>query len=416
MLSDTSTFCVTAPLLEDPPPSTPTGQEESAAVSCQVMTMHSDIQESSSSITTLKPFSPVVGLSTQGAKSPNVSKKNRKPIKTKNNDNRSIQVAPGVFEANDYDKYLTIAIDNTNADIFDVHRDIISCCGSEPKIYSQSSGSLLVEASSPTMSQKLRNLTLLGGVTATCEPHSFMNKSRGIVYAPQLMKYPEEKLRKEFESQGVSDVRRLSKIQNGAITPLPQLVLTFERLTLPDTLHAAWYRYKVRPFIPRPRRCFHCQEFGHVLDSCRRKTQGLPSLCVNCGQESHGDCTNSPRCVHCGGDHPSSSTQCDIFLFEKEVQSIKVSDRLPYREARLKAQATMVRPGLTFAKIVADSKTNKKRLAVNPASGVSVPPSSRMKRAQSGESVSEPPSKIVKIIKLPSSFGGCTSCGWSFGL
>ena len=158
-----------------------------------------------------------------------------------------------------------------------------------------------MEASSPEVSRKLQDLALLGGVTATCAPHSTMNQSKGIIYAPQLLRYTEAKLCKEFEDQGVSEVRRLSKLVNGALTPLPQLILTFDRLSLPDVLHAAWYRFKVRPFVPRPRRCFHCQAFGHVADSCRRKQQGMPSLCVTCWEEIHGVCSSPPKCIHCGG-------------------------------------------------------------------------------------------------------------------
>ena len=401
MSSVTSTFCVATPFLEGPPPPNPTGQEGSAADSCQVKTMVLDTQRSGSSVVTMKPFSPVVDLSTRGAKSPKVSSNNRKTLKTKPQDNRTIQIAPGLYEANDFDKYMTVVVDTTNSDIFDIHRDLVSVCGSEPKIYTQGSGRLLVEAPTPAISQKLQNLTLLGGVTATCAPHTYMNKSRGIVYAPQLLRYPEDKLLAEFASQGVSDVRRLSRLQNNAVTPLPQLVLTYDRLTLPEHLNAAWYRYKIRPFVPRPRRCFHCQEFGHILDSCRRKAQGLPSLCVNCGQESHGNCTNTPRCVHCGGDHPSSSKQCDMFRFENEVQSIRISDRLPYREARIKAQSTVVRPGLTFAKVVADSKSFKKRTTVQSPPSVPVQHPPRMKRAQSKDSLSEPPNKI-SIVSSPS--------------
>ena len=275
VMFESSPFCVASPFLEDPPPSNPTGQEESVADSCQVQTMLLDAQGAGSSVVTLKPFSPVVDKSTRGAKSPKASGKTHKSLKTKPQDNKTVQIAPGIYEANDFNKYMTVVVDTMNSDIFNIHRDLVSVCGSEPKIYTQGSGRLLVEASTPAISQKLQDLTQLGGVTATCAPHTYMNQSRGIVYAPQLLRYPEDKLRQEFASQVVSDVRRLSRLQNNAVTPLPQLVLTFDRLTLPEYLNAAWYRYKIRPFVPRPRRCFHCQEFGHILDTCRRKAQGL---------------------------------------------------------------------------------------------------------------------------------------------
>ena len=230
---------------------------------------------STSNIATFDPYTPSqdVDTSTQGNKSPKDSRKKKKGKKAvRVQDNRSIQTAPGIFEPNDYKKYLNVVLDDSNADIFDVHRDLINCCGKEPKVYAQGTGRILVEASTPEESRRLQGLTQLGGVQATCNPHPAMNQSKGIIYAPQLSRYPEEKLLKEFEPQGVIEVRRLRKIINGAITPLPQLVLTFDRLRLPEYITAAWYKYKIRLFVPRPKRCFYCQEFGHVLDSCRRKT------------------------------------------------------------------------------------------------------------------------------------------------
>ena len=351
-----------------------------------------------SNIVTLEPFSTSVAVPTRGVPTPKDSKKFRKGKNKKVSDNRSVEVAPGLYEPNDYDKYLTVVLDDTEVDIFDVHRDLVDCCGKEPTVYAQGSGRLLIEASSPAVSRKLQDLTLLGGVTATCAPHASMNKSRGIVYAPQLARYPEDKLCREFASQGVSEVRRLTKMVNGAATPLPQLVLTFDRLSLPEYIRAAWYRYKVRAFVPRPRRCFHCQEFGHTVESCRRKSQGLPPLCVNCGQDAHGDCTSSPRCVHCGGDHPSSSKQCDMFLFENEVQSIRVSDRLPYREARSKALSNIIRPGISYAKVVADSKMSRKHKNVPQPSNNISQYAPRMKRSRSKESVNEPPAKVQSTL------------------
>ena len=356
--------------------------------------MATDIPESGSNVVTYLPFSPGVDLSARGAQTPKSSRRRPKNTKVDIHNNRSIQIAPGIFEANDFKKYLTVTLDDTEADIFDVHRDLINCCGKEPTVYTQGSGRILVEAASPEVSDKLQKLTSLGGITATCTPHRSMNSTKGIIYAPQLLKYTEEKLLREFEEQGVSEVRRMMKTVNGATTPQPQLVLTFDRLRLPEVIHAAWYRYKVRAFIPRPMRCFHCQEFGHALDSCRRKSQGFSPVCVTCGEESHGECRNPPSCVHCGGDHPSSSNQCDMYLFEKEVQMIKVSDRLPYREARLKAQNSIARPGLTFARVVADSKSSRKRKNTGKSNNVTIQSAPRMKRTISKESVSEPPAKM----------------------
>ena len=56
-----------------------------------------------------------------------------------------------------------------------------------------------------------------------------------------------------------------------------------------------------------------------MISSCCWRVQGSPSVCVICGEDEHGNCTKKPKCVHFGQNHPSTE-QCDIFLFEMEVQ------------------------------------------------------------------------------------------------
>ena len=153
--------------------------------------MATDSMGSGSNIATLLPFSTAVEKSARGAQSPKGSQTQRRNKKAvKSHDNKSIQIAPGIYEPNDYDKYLTVVLDDENADIFNIHRDLVSCCGKEPTIYSQGSSRILVEASSPEVSRKLQDLTLLGGVTATCTPHNTMKKSKGIILCPTTVMVP----------------------------------------------------------------------------------------------------------------------------------------------------------------------------------------------------------------------------------
>ena len=290
-----------------------------------------------SSVVTLKPFSSLPR---------NNSRKGK------------YQIVPGVFVPSTFDKYLTIDLSSTNVDIFEINRDIKKCCGRELKI-SQNANKLIVETTSAEESNKLKNLTSLGGISVECTPHFSMNHSRGIIYAPQLMMYSEEKLLNEFEEQGVIKVERMKKKIDGALTPQPSLLLTFNSIRLPSILKAAWFKYEVKQYIPRPRRCFHCQNFGHILTSCRLKSQGKPAVCVNCGEVEHGDCQDDPTCIHCGGDHPSSSHKCDVFRFELEVQATRIRERITFKEAKDKVRNQSIRPGVTFAKVTADSRAFK---------------------------------------------------------
>ena len=363
-----------------------------------------------SSVVTLSPFefrmksslkeTPVFGLTSPPPQrrkrtDPNNMAKNVKGSKVNH------EVIPGKYEAIGYEKYLTIKLSDSDADVFKVYRDIVECCGRKPKISPQKKGELVVETNSVAESRKMQNMSILGGVQASCTPHLALNCSKGIVYAPQLLLYSEERLEQEFKDQGVIKVERMKKKVNGVPTPLPNLILTFNSFKLPDILQAAWFRFKIKLFIPRPRRCFYCQRFGHVLESCRLKMEGKKPVCVNCSEDEHGRCQKSSKCIHCGGNHPSSYKGCDVFIFEKEVQATRVSERVTFAEARHLVQSRNIRPGTSFAKVVADSRSSRKNLVINQQKTTSTDnrphqqSNPRIKRALSRESVDEPPAKLA---------------------
>ena len=342
------------------------------------------------SIATLKPYN--FSLGSTGATPKRAFPPSNKGKKDKNFKKRGTdyEIMPGVFVPTSYDKYLTIDINSPDVDIFDVHKDIIKCCGRSPKISQQSNGKLLVETRSPEESIKLQSLSALGGIDAVCIPHPSFNQSKGITYAPQLMKYSEERLCAEFEEQGVSKVERMRKYVNGALTPQPSLILTFESTVLPEVIYAAWHKLKVKPFIPRPRRCYHCQEFGHVMTSCRAKDQGRPAVCCNCAEEEHGTCYRNPECVHCGGGHPSSSNECEVYMLEREIQATRTKEKVTFSEAREKVLAKCIRPGVSYGAVAADRRSFKAKKHV----GKYAKAAPGAKRTLSKESLVEPPPKF----------------------
>ena len=182
------------------------------------------------------------------------------------------------------------------------------------KTVCESDGCLLVEAASLEESKNLQSLSILDGSKVKCFPHRTLNSCKGVIRSVELLKYSEERLQKEFESQKVIEVKQMKRNTNGTITPLPVYVLTFDLLRLPPIIKAAWLRLEVKPYVPAPRRCYYCQRFGHVSNNCRRRIKGEKMICNICCQEDHGECHNISFCINCQGSHPASYKKCDRYI------------------------------------------------------------------------------------------------------
>ena len=270
-----------------------------------------------------------------------------------------VESLPGVFVQDSFSKFLVLKLKDGSSfrdqNAFHVTRDIVKVCGSIPKIVPQADGSLLVEARDAEESATIEAINRLASCDVSVVGHATLNQSRGVVYCKDLLRYSEEELLDGLKDQGVVRVERIRKKVDGVLTATPSIIVTFDRLTLPDVLQAAYYRLRVKPYVPRPRRCFHCQRFGHVGKSCRRQQQGLPQICVQCGEATHGEgvvCPNPPSCLNCRGAHPASSIQCDHYKFEFEVLSVRARERLSFAEAKEKVRGLFLRPGVTFASVL----------------------------------------------------------------
>ena len=269
------------------------------------------------------------------------------------------EVLPGLFEPTSYSRYLTMKFDDQRAedsDMFQICREISTICGREPKMSFQNDGSVLIEAASPEESEKLQSMEIITGIKASCSPHKSMNRCKGVVRSRHLMKYSVERLQEEFKDQRVIDVIQVKRTIDGKLTPLPTYILTFDLWRLPRELKAAWLRLEIRPYVPSPRRCFYCQRFGHVSDSCRRKLKDEKEICSNCGKEEHGVCDRPSYCVNCSGSHPATSKSCDRYLLEREIQTIRAKERVTFQEAKKRVMTQFIRPGVSYASVINNTK------------------------------------------------------------
>ena len=123
--------------------------------------------------------------------------------------------------------------------------------------------------------------------------------------------------------------------------------MTFNRNTLPNSVHIGWDNCSVREYIPRPRRCYNCQKFGHGGRTCRSST----AICVQCAAPSHGPCDNEPVCSNCSLPHPAYSRDCPMYQLEQETLNIQARQRVSYREAKEMARRWKISHTTSYASI-----------------------------------------------------------------
>jgi hypothetical protein len=190
-----------------------------------------------------------------------------------------------------------------------------------------------------------------------------MNSSRGVLSCPDISMCSEEEITEECSSQGVTHVKRFTRKKDGMYIPTNSYIFTFNQPNLPKDIKLGYLNCKIKPYIPSPLRCFHCQKFGHTKPNCRRRLE----TCARCSTEGHGDasCVREFKCVNCLGNHPSFSKNCVRYKDECEVQKIKTVDKLSYFEARtLYENRYGIKLNATYAEAVI-GKTKPKSISIS---------------------------------------------------
>jgi hypothetical protein len=136
---------------------------------------------------------------------------------------------------------------------------------------------------------------------------------------------------KELEPQGIINVKRFISRKTGQEVKLNTFLITFNTPNIPTSIRIGLYNVKVNPYIPNPVCCFKCQKFGHGQGQCKGKI-----ICFKCSEEGHDGytCENAHKCANCGESHMASSKDCQFFIKEKKIQTIKVERNISCPEAR----------------------------------------------------------------------------------
>ena len=173
----------------------------------------------------------------------------------------------------------------------------------------------------------------LVSISLTVEPHRSKNSTRGVINCFDLRGVSDEEIADGLSEYGVTAARRILTKRGTVRTN--NIILTFDSTDMPSEVRVGYVNIRVRPYVPAPMRCYRCQRFGHTKDNCR----GKPT-CSKCASQDHADedCdSETPRCVNCGeGQTPHSAydRSCPTYVKEKEINTIKATKNLSFKEAR----------------------------------------------------------------------------------
>lgn len=284
-----------------------------------------------------------------------------------------------VLHANDGSKLST-------ASPFLIAKAIQGSAGSVKSIKKLPSGDLLVETATKAQSLNLLKCTNLSTIPITATPHASLNSSKGVIYCPDLIPLVDSEIENELAPQGVINVKRITFKKDGLTKAL--FILTFNKPALPETIMIGYIRVNIRPYIPNPLRCFRCQVFGHGTSSCR----GV-ATCNKCGSLQHASETCKEkrlRCANCKGNHAAYSKTCPNWQKEKEIQRIRVLEKVSFAEAKRKVLAMFASYPSTSYADAAKTKT------VTIATQYEPQPEETQTLAPEPE-----PSKPIPIIEIP---------------
>ena len=188
-------------------------------------------------------------------------------------------------------------------------------------------GTFLLKLAPEQDIQKLRQIDYINGVKIKITMPEHMNMIKGIIYHSELAYMDAEEVKDMLDEYNVERVDKPPEA--------PYAVCSWHRsmrTELPSTVLVGWDRVKVKPCIPRPRRCYCCHTYGHIAADCTKTP-----VCARCGQDhdsaDYESCQRTPHCAACGGSHAANDPDCPTWKEEKKVAKIRYEDKLSYSAA-----------------------------------------------------------------------------------
>ena len=105
-----------------------------------------------------------------------------------------------------------------------------------------------------------------------------LNSSKGTTRYRNFPNHTEEEIQGELGKYKVIEAKSIDTRTDTQFQS-PLYILTFDSCTIPLEVKVGWTKLKVQKYVPKPRRYFQCQRWGHGSNPCRENQK----TCINCG-------------------------------------------------------------------------------------------------------------------------------------
>jgi ribA/ribD-fused uncharacterized protein len=181
------------------------------------------------------------------------------------------------------------------------------------------------------MAERLQQIQKIGKTCVQVIGDNYLNCSKGVVSSSEFEGISDTDLKSMFSSVAV-EVKRFNRKSGNDWIPSNSILITFNNPVLPKAVKFGYMSFRVKPFFPRPMRCFDCQKYGHTKTRCRGT-----KTCGKCGADDQDHdfdhCSAAPHCPQCGESHPVWSGACEVLKREQELVQIITQSKVPRREA-----------------------------------------------------------------------------------
>lgn len=200
-------------------------------------------------------------------------------------------------------------------------------------------GDLILRIKGEKEAEKVLGMKAIGEWKVNVERHKTLNTSKGVVYSRDMSWMAENEILDGLSEYKVTEAfffkrkpRESESNSNTEARPFGLGVLTFNTLEPPKRIRFGFEYLDIKPYVPNPKRCKKCQKLGHTTKWCKN----VEEVCAECGQDrGQNHVCGIKMCVNCcKPGHASSSRDCPRFLMEKEVEFIKIDQKMTNFEAK----------------------------------------------------------------------------------